>query len=124
MEPRRGNTTKTLSLDSVSTTQKRIAGLARKLTGKPILTLAHHIDLALLRDAYAMARKDGAPGVDGVIAAEYEQELEKNLQRLLDGFKSGTYKAPPVRRRTFRRLMEASDHWGSRPSRTRSCNAP
>ncbi len=93
-----GNTNKTLNLDSVSTTLKRIAELARKLTGKPILTLAHHIDMALLRKAYSMTRKDGAPGVDGVIAEEYEQELERNLQRLLDGFKSGTYKAPPVRR--------------------------
>jgi len=93
-----GNTNKTPNLDSVSTTQKRIAELARKLPGKPILTLAHHIDMALLRDAYSMTRKDGSPGVDGVVAEEYERELETNLQRLLDGFKSGTYKAPPVRR--------------------------
>lgn len=93
-----GNTNKTSNLDSVSTTQKRIAELARKLAGKPILTLAHHIDMALLRDAYSMTRKDGSPGVDGVVAEEYERELEKNLQRLLDQFKSGTYKAPPVLR--------------------------
>lgn len=93
-----GNTNETPNLDSVSTTQKRIAELASKLPGKPILTLAHHIDMALLRDAYSITRKDGSPGVDGVVAEEYEQELEKNLQRLLDQFKSGTYKAPPVRR--------------------------
>ena len=37
-------------------------------------------------------------GVDGVTAAEYEQELEGNLQKLLDRAKSGTYRAPPVRR--------------------------
>lgn len=93
-----GNTNKAPNLDSVSTTLKRIAELARKLTGKSILTLAHHIDMALLRKAHSITRKDGAPGVDGVIAEEYEQELEKNLQRLLDRFKSGTYQAPPVRR--------------------------
>jgi group II intron reverse transcriptase/maturase len=33
-----------------------------------------------------------------VTAAEYEQDLEGNLQRLLDRAKSGTYRAPPVRR--------------------------
>jgi len=36
--------------------------------------------------------------VDGVTAEDYEQDLEGNLQRLLDRAKSGTYKAPPVRR--------------------------
>jgi group II intron reverse transcriptase/maturase len=36
--------------------------------------------------------------VDGVTAAEYERDLEGNLQRLLDRAKSGTYRAPPVRR--------------------------
>ena len=38
-------------------------------------------------------------GVDGVTADQYEQDLEgETLQSLLDRAKSGTYKAPPVRR--------------------------
>ena len=45
-----------------------------------------------------LIHKDGAVGVDGVTAEEYEQDLEGNLQSLLDRAKSGTYKAPPVRR--------------------------
>src|SRR5262245_48860856 len=93
-----GNTNKTPILDEVSTKLKRIAELARKLTGKPILSLAHHIDMPLMREAYEQTRKDGASGIDNVTAEEYKRELDKNLQRLLDGFKSGTYKAPPVRR--------------------------
>jgi retron-type reverse transcriptase len=36
--------------------------------------------------------------VDGRTAEEYEERLEENLQSLLDRFKSGRYKAPPVRR--------------------------
>ena len=43
-------------------------------------------------------RKDGAVGVDGQTAAEYEEKLQENLQDLLARFKSGRYKAPPVRR--------------------------
>ncbi|HYP04728.1 MAG TPA: group II intron reverse transcriptase/maturase [Bryobacteraceae bacterium] len=82
----------------MSTTLKRIAELARKLSGKALLSLAHHIDVDFLREAYARTRKNGATGIDGVTAREYERELEKNLRRLLDQFKSGTYKAPPVRR--------------------------
>ena len=104
---------------------KRIAELARKLEGKPLRSLAHHIDLALLKQAWALTRKDGAPGVDDVTAEEYERELEKNLQALLDGFKSGTYKAPPVlRARTSRKLMADNDRWAFLRSRTKCCNVP
>jgi group II intron reverse transcriptase/maturase len=37
-------------------------------------------------------------GVDGQTAAAYAADLERNLQSLLDRAKSGTYRAPPVRR--------------------------
>jgi len=61
-------------------------------------TLAHHIDLDWMREAYRRTRKDGAAGVDGMTAAEYAQNLEDNLRDLLERFKSGSYHAPPVRR--------------------------
>jgi group II intron reverse transcriptase/maturase len=60
--------------------------------------LAHHIDIEWMLTAHARTRKDGAVGVDGQTAAEYEVNLEANLQNLLDRAKSGTYVAPPVRR--------------------------
>jgi group II intron reverse transcriptase/maturase len=63
-----------------------------------LTTLAHHIDVDFLREAYRRTRKDGAPGVDRQTADEYAQNLEANLQALLDRFKSGTYRAPPVKR--------------------------
>jgi group II intron reverse transcriptase/maturase len=63
-----------------------------------IRTLAHHIDVEFLRVAYEQTRKDGAADVDDQTAAEYAVDLESNLQSLLDRFKSGTYRAPPVRR--------------------------
>jgi group II intron reverse transcriptase/maturase len=61
-------------------------------------SLAYLIDIDWLKEAYRRTRKDGAVGVDGVTADQYEQDLEGNLQSLLDRAKSGTYKAPPVRR--------------------------
>ena len=61
-------------------------------------SLAYLMDIDWLREAYRRTRKDGAVGVDGVTAEEYERDLEGNLQSLLDRAKSGTYKAPPVRR--------------------------
>src|SRR5262245_21170156 len=43
-------------------------------------------------------RKDGAKGIDGVTAQDYEANLEANLRDLLERIKSGSYEAPPVRR--------------------------
>jgi group II intron reverse transcriptase/maturase len=60
--------------------------------------LAHHIDIDWLLMAHAQTRKDGAVGVDGQTADDYEANLMDNLQALLDRAKSGTYVAPPVRR--------------------------
>jgi RNA-directed DNA polymerase len=61
-------------------------------------SLAHHLDVEWMREAYRRTRKDGAAGVDGVTAADYERDLQGNLERLLDRAKSGAYRAPPVRR--------------------------
>jgi group II intron reverse transcriptase/maturase len=51
-----------------------------------------------MREAYRRTRKDGATGVDGVDAKQYAENLDGNLQSLLGRAKSGTYRAPPVRR--------------------------
>jgi RNA-directed DNA polymerase len=72
--------------------------MAREAPQRSFRSLAHHIDLEFLQEAFRRTRKDGAPGVDGRTAEEYEQRLGENLQSLLDRFKSGRYHAPPVRR--------------------------
>jgi group II intron reverse transcriptase/maturase len=93
-----GNTAGTLKPEGVSTKQARIAELARKSPAQAFISLNHHLDLELLRYAYALTRKDGAVGIDGQTAADYERDLEANLEDLLGRIKSGTYQAPPVRR--------------------------
>ena len=82
----------------VSTKQERIATLAKQSPEMAFTSLAYLIDIDWLKEAYRRTRKDGAAGVDGVTAEQYEQDLEGNLQSLLDRAKSGTYQAPPVRR--------------------------
>lgn len=72
--------------------------MARSMPGVPLSTLAHHIDVEWLREAHRRTRKDGARGVDGQSAEQYAENLEANLRSLLDRAKSGTYRAPPVRR--------------------------
>lgn len=76
----------------------RIAEQAKDAPQMVFTNLAHLVDLDLLREAYRLTRKDGAPGVDGLTAADYVENLEENLQALLDRMKSGLYKAPPVKR--------------------------
>lgn len=61
-------------------------------------SLAHHVDVEFLGEAYRRIRKDAAPGIDGRTAAQYEERLGANLVRLLDRFKDGSYRAPPVKR--------------------------
>lgn len=89
---------RTPNLETVSTKLQRIAQLAREAPERVFVSLAHHIDMDVLREAYRRTRKDGVPGVDGQTGADYEETLEENLRNLLGRFKSGRYKAPPVRR--------------------------
>lgn len=60
--------------------------------------LHHHLNASLLWEAYNATRKDGATGVDGVTAAQYEAHLVANLLDLETRVKSGRYQAQPVRR--------------------------
>jgi len=98
MEPIEGKMAETPSSLTVSTKLERIAKLARGRPQEALTTLAHHIDIDWLREAYRRTRKDGAAGVDRQTAEEYARNLEDNLYSLLHRAKSGTYVAPPVRR--------------------------
>jgi group II intron reverse transcriptase/maturase len=88
----------TLCSPTVCTKLQRIAEAARQHPERAFTTLAHHIDIDWLREAHRRTRKDGATGIDGQTSDEYAANLEGNLQSLLERFKSGAYRAPPVRR--------------------------
>ena len=88
----------TRSSTNTSTKRTWIAEQAGRHPERVFSSLHHLIDLDWMREAYRRTRKDGAPGIDGVTAADYEQELETNLNGLLNRIKSGSYHAPPVRR--------------------------
>jgi retron-type reverse transcriptase len=85
-------------LDPVSTKQQRIAELAKQGPTMGFTSLNHHLDLAWLNEALRRTRTDGAAGVDGQTGEDYEVDLQRNLESLLERAKSGIYRAPPVRR--------------------------
>ncbi len=85
--------------DPVSTKQQQIAELAKQNPQMGLFSLAHHINLRWLYEAYLRVRKAVATGVDSFkAAADYSAHLGDNLRSLLERAKSGTYRAPPVRR--------------------------
>ena len=88
----------TLSSTNTSTKQQWIAEQAEKHPERVFTSLHHLIDEEWMLEAYRRTRKDGATGIDGVTAADYEKELEANLADLSNRIKSGRYYAPPVRR--------------------------
>jgi group II intron reverse transcriptase/maturase len=98
MEPFEGKMKEPSTSANIFTKLGRIAELAKRAPDMKLRSLAHHIDAEWLAEAYQRTRKDGAVGVDGQTAEQYARDLEKNLESLLNRAKSGTYKAPPVRR--------------------------
>jgi group II intron reverse transcriptase/maturase len=88
----------TSSSERISTKLEAIAELARRMPDAVLTSLAHHIDMDLLKEAYRVTRKDAAPGVDGQTAEQYAVGLDENLRSLCDRLKSGTYRAPALRR--------------------------
>jgi group II intron reverse transcriptase/maturase len=87
-----------LNSDPMSTQRQRIAKLAQQSPQCVFTSLNHLINLYSLHEAYARTRKDGATGVDGQTAQDYEERREENLRSLLHRAQTGTYRAPPVKR--------------------------
>ena len=78
-EPSERNMTGTPRPDTVYTKRRRMAKLAKDCPDMSFTNLAHHIDIAWLHEAYVKTRKDGAVGVDGQTADEYEVDLWATL---------------------------------------------
>ena len=66
-------------LQTCPTNGQWIAKLAGRSPKRALTSLHHIIDLEWMTEAYRLTRKDGAPGIDGVTAEDYEANLEANL---------------------------------------------
>jgi RNA-directed DNA polymerase len=89
---------KAIIAKNVLTKQAQIALNAKRLPEVSFTSLAYHMDIGWMYEAYRQTRKDGAVGVDGITAMEYEKDLNRNLEDLLERAKSGRYRAAAVRR--------------------------
>lgn len=95
MEGKMGDTPRS---QTVSTKLQRIAEQAKRYPETAFTTLVHSIDVDFLREAFYRTNKRSSPGIDGVTAKKYAENLEGNLQELYERMRSGTYKATPVER--------------------------
>jgi group II intron reverse transcriptase/maturase len=79
---------------------QRIAQKAKEDPQAQFTSLAHHLTLDLYREAWSRLSKGSSPGVDGVTARRYEQNLEENLRKLQERVKElDHYRAPPALRK-------------------------
>jgi group II intron reverse transcriptase/maturase len=76
----------------------RIRNAARQRKKEKFTSLAHHISIAMLGEAFYALKRDAAPGVDGVTWEAYEADLDRNLTDLFSRVHRGAYRALPSRR--------------------------
>jgi len=84
---------------SVLTSLQAIAKKARERPEHRFRDLFRLLNEKMLKDSWRYIRKDAAYGVDGVSAAEYEQNLEANIHQLVEDLKRKRYRAKNVLRR-------------------------
>src|SRR5258705_6865329 len=84
-----------------TTVQTSLLGIAKKARSDKryrFRNLYRELNEELLQDSWRVLRKDAALGVDQISAAEYEANLEENIQQLVERLKWKRYRARLVRR--------------------------
>ena len=81
------------SRETVSQALARIRQAARQRKKEKFTALLHHISIDLLDEAFFELKEDAAAGVEGLSWADYEQNLERNLEDLHARIHRGAYRA-------------------------------
>lgn len=82
----------------MSTAELQIAERARKFKEEPLTNLSQFITCDMLYSEFNKLNKYSSTGTDGQNWFDYWKETEQRLPELLNKYKSGSYKAPPIRR--------------------------
>jgi len=76
----------------------RVNAAARSAVQTRFTALLHHVDVEALARAFRRQKPQASAGVDGITVADYEQNLDANLQDLCARVHTGRYRPQPVRR--------------------------
>src|ERR1700726_3968923 len=106
VEPRPGtkgnadqqNTHRTQGRARVTQALDRVRKAARQRKKEQFTSLLHHKNVDLLRTAFYALKRKAAPGVDGMMWADYEADLEPRLEDLHGRVHRGAYRPQPSRR--------------------------
>ena len=82
----------------MTTKLARIAELSAQNPNMVFTSIAHMINVELLRECHNKMDGDKAVGIDGVTKEEYGEKLEENLVELVRRLKNKSYKPQPARR--------------------------
>jgi group II intron reverse transcriptase/maturase len=85
-------------MEKMLTVEMQIAERARRYPNEALTNLHEYIDEGMLRASFAELNKKAAVGVDGQTWESYRQKLDERIGHLSGAFKSGTYRAPAIRR--------------------------
>ncbi|MHC5112639.1 MAG: group II intron reverse transcriptase/maturase [Planctomycetota bacterium] len=78
---------------------RRVQARARAHPLEQFTSLAHHLDEALLLQAYRRLKPGAAPGIDGETKTSYGMGLRSRLSDLHARLRTGRYRARPIRRK-------------------------
>jgi group II intron reverse transcriptase/maturase len=82
----------------MSLTLSSLANKAKEEKDVAFSSIAHLMDVELLRESHKQLRKQASAGVDGVTWREYDDGLEGKLRQLHERLRNKTYRARPARR--------------------------
>jgi group II intron reverse transcriptase/maturase len=85
-------------MKEVLTVEMQIATRARKYPGEALTNLHEFIDVGLLNVCFDSLNKKGASGVDAKKWIDYNGQRNDRIPQLLTAFRSGSYRAPNIRR--------------------------
>lgn len=84
---------------SVSRTLSALRAKAEREPEHRFRGLSRLLDHQMLREAFARLKRKAAPGIDGMVHAEYADNLDERLDELESRLKTGRYRASCVKRR-------------------------
>jgi len=84
--------------EKVSTVEMQIAARSGKHLEEGLTNLNQFIDEEFLMACFQTLNRQSAAGVDEQSWKDYHEQIKERIPPLLASFRSGTYKAPPVRR--------------------------
>jgi retron-type reverse transcriptase len=96
---------------------------ARSAVHTRFTALLHHIDAEALKRAFRRQKRQTNAGVDEITVADYEQNLDANIQDHCARVHTGRYRPQPVRRVYIPKRMADGDRSACRSWRTRSSRA-